>query len=228
MCFVWEEKKILTDVVDREIPLLISRPEMQKRGDKLDFKGDTLEVDGRIHELMTTKSGLYRVPLFEQEEVNLMEGKTHSEKVRVITKLHRQFGHYQAKGLKDLLKNSGEVDSEMNSIIDQVVEGCETCLRYKKSPARPVVSRPLSVKWNDGIAMDLKKVENGYFLHVIDWFTRFCRGKFIKNKTPEAVVNAFIETWISQGFGAPDKVLIDNGGEFDNPRLPGSHGSILH
>ena len=88
---------------------------------------------------MTTKSGLYTVPLFEQEEVNLMEGKTHSEKVRVVTKLHCQFGHYQAKGLKDLLKNPGAVDSEINSIIDQVVEGCETCTRYKKTPACPVV-----------------------------------------------------------------------------------------
>ena len=84
--------------------------------------------------------------------------------------------------MKDLLRNS--VDSEMCKVVVKVVEECETCARYKKIPARPVVSPPLSSKWNDVIAMDLKKVENGYFLHIIDLFTRFCRARFIKNKTP--------------------------------------------
>ena len=30
------------------------------------------------------------------------------------------------------------------------------------------------------------------------------------------MVEAFITTWIASGFGAPRKVLVDNGGEFDN------------
>ena len=31
------------------------------------------------------------------------------------------------------------------------------------------------------------------------------------------MLDAFIETWISLGFGAPNKVLVHNGGEFANP-----------
>jgi len=38
----------------------------------------------------------------------------------------------------------------------------------------------------------------------------------LKRKLPEAVVNAFILTWIDAGFGAPNKVLVYNGGDLDN------------
>ena len=67
--------------------------------------------------------------------------------------------------------------------------------------------------------MDLKVVKNGslYFIHFIDLFTRFSRAQVIHRKTPETVVNAFITSWIANGLGAPGKVLVDNGGEFDNP-----------
>ena len=66
--------------------------------------------------------------------------------------------------------------------------------------------------------MDLKLVKNGslYFTHFIDLFTRFSRAQVIHRKTPETVVNAFITTWITNGLGAPVKVLVDNGGEFDS------------
>ena len=43
------------------------------------------------------------------------------------------------------------------------------------------------------------------------------RGCVLKRKVPEVVVESFITTWIAAGFGAPRKVLVDNGGEFDNP-----------
>ena len=47
-------------------------------------------------------------------------------------------------------------------------------------------------------------------------FTRFCKAGVINRKNPEKDVNAYITIWIAQGFGAPRKVLVDNGGEFDN------------
>ena len=67
--------------------------------------------------------------------------------------------------------------------------------------------------------MDLKVVKNRslYFIHFIDLFTRFSRAQVIHKKTPETVANAFITSWIVNGLGPPGKVLVDNGGEFDNP-----------
>ena len=67
--------------------------------------------------------------------------------------------------------------------------------------------------------MDLKVVKNGSlcFIHFINLFTRFSRAQVIHRKTTETVVNAFITSWTANGLGAPRKVLVDNGGEFDNP-----------
>ena len=45
----------------------------------------------------------------------------------------------------------------------------------------------------------------------------FPEHRLYTKKNPETVVNAFITSWIANGLGAPGKVLVDNGGEFDNP-----------
>ena len=47
-------------------------------------------------------------------------------------------------------------------------------------------------------------------------FTRFSKARCLSRKLPSTVVKAFILTWIDSGFGAPNKVIVDNGGEFDN------------
>ena len=54
---------ITSDVVERDIPLLLSRPEMKKHGFILNMKDDTLEVEDRKVELDTTSSGYYYLPL---------------------------------------------------------------------------------------------------------------------------------------------------------------------
>ena len=107
----------------------------------------------------------------------------------------------------------------MKKINKDIADSCETCLRYKKTKPRPIVSAPLANKFNDVIAMDLKVLSrnHSYIIYFIDLFTRFMRGCVLKRKLPAPVVESFITTWIHAGFGAPRKVLVDNGGEFDNP-----------
>ena len=45
----------------------------------------------------------------------------------------------------------------------------------------------------------------------------FPEHKLCIEKNPETVVNSLITSWIANGLGAPRKVLVDSGGEFDNP-----------
>ena len=62
--------------------------------------------------------------------------------------------------------------------------------------------------------MDLKELGPSlWFLHIIDEFTRFSNAAIIRSKT--AVIKKFLQCWISL-FGAPQKVISDNGGEFDS------------
>ena len=212
---------IISDVVERDIPLLLSKPEMKKHGFILNMKDDTLEVEDRKVELDTTSSGHYYLPLkqceVEVEEVCMsMEDKSCEEKFKIVTKLHRQFAHPSAKNLKALLKNAEHLDDEISQIVDNISVECETCKRYKKTPPTLVVSLPLATRFNEVIAMDLKKFGDVYFLQLIDLFTRFCKSEVIMRKTPSVIIDSVITEWIGAGMGAPDKFLIDNGGEFDN------------
>ena len=45
--------------------------------------------------------------------------------------------------------------------------------------------------------------------------TRYSNAVIIKDKHKETVVDAFIKNWINI-FGVPDRILTDNGGEFNN------------
>jgi hypothetical protein len=61
--------------------------------------------------------------------------------------------------------NSNEADNVMYSAdikdeqlfitLQEVVNGCETCVKFKKSPARPVVGLPQASDFNETVAVDL-------------------------------------------------------------------------
>ena len=54
---------ISTDVIEKEIPLLLSRESMRKAKMKLDFSNDTIELADETIKLDSTDSGHYVVPL---------------------------------------------------------------------------------------------------------------------------------------------------------------------
>ena len=210
------------DVIDSDIPLLLSKPDMQRLGFRLNMENDTLEVDGRVIELDTASSGHYYLPVnnceIEVHNVHLaIEEKSFDQKKKIIHKLHRQFAHPSAKNLKALMKNADAFDSDCEEIINSISEKCEVCKRFKRTPCRPAVCLPLATKFNQVVAMDLKQFRPGiYFLHFIDLFTRYSLAKVIRRKLPEVVVNEVAMVWLASGFGPPEKFLIDNGGEFAN------------
>ena len=54
---------IITDVVECNIPLLLSRRTMKRVEMKLNFRNDVVNVNGRDIKLKVTKSGHYALPL---------------------------------------------------------------------------------------------------------------------------------------------------------------------
>ena len=66
------------------------------------------------------------------------------EQRKTLTKLHRQFRHHPAKATEDILRNAGILNEEIKRIIKEVVEACQICKQYKKTPARPVVALPMA------------------------------------------------------------------------------------
>ena len=213
---------IETDVVESDIPMLMSRSAMKKAGMKLDLLNDKAEIFGKEVDLQSTSSGHYVISLKDSEaniEQSLFaEGIEFKEKEKIVTKLHKQFAHPSKKRLKSLLVDAGIYDKECEEILKKLSANCHICLEFSKTPARPVVSLPLATKFNQVVVMDLKeKTKNKvWYLHLIDAATRLTISSVIYNKLPATIIEKVMLMWIGAGFGAPGKFLADNGGEFAN------------
>src|SRR5215469_17403920 len=139
-------------------------------------------------------------------------------------RLHLQFGHASFNKLRKLIeeglnnKMGPEKLKKMLIVIEESCENCAICKKYKRTPARPVVGLPLGKDFNDVVAMDLGEIEGNRFLLIIDTATHYIQAGWIKNKTPEEVTKGFVRNWIKT-FGAPKKILSDNGLEFQNEEM---------
>ena len=100
------QARILTDVVDCEIPFLLSTPSLKAANSQLDFVNDTIHMYGRDIPLQHTSNGHYCIPLTSKQvdasypantakttnitfAVTNIENKSREEKRAIATKLHK-------------------------------------------------------------------------------------------------------------------------------------------
>ena len=212
---------IKTDVVDSEIPLLLSKTAMKNAKIKLDFEFDKASIFGTAVSLDSTSCGHYCVPIYEAVETSLFTGQIKCMNEmgieKILDKIHKQFAHPTRKKMKALLQDANVWDDEYNPVLDKIYQQCETCMKFSKTPPRPVVCLPLATSFNQSVAMDLKHWKNGiYILYLIDMFSRFTRAQWITRKDPEIIIDKIFTMWVGAGLGAPEKFIADNGGEFAN------------
>ena len=219
-CYIHGVKVMIsTEVVDCRIPLLMSRSAMKRGGMILNFGKDTMRMFGKESRLQVTSTGHYVFPIIKAPskksvEVVLFAGQTEGIPSKVW-KLHRQFAHPTANKLMKLVEEAGLLNNEWKQEIQKVSDKCDICRKFKKTPPRPVVGFPVGKVFNEAVGMDLKVWGNCYFIVMVDLATRYCVASVIANKKPETIIKEVITQWISR-FGAPQKVLTDNGREFNN------------
>ena len=223
------EVKLETEIVNSDVPLLLSKNTMKSAKAKQDYENDCIYLFGNKQNMICTESGHYAIPICRAKiskedqlnEINTVLFNSQNSIVQsndsIARKLHHQFAHPSAKRLIDYLKTAGSDDKELFNAIETVSERCNTCKRYKRANPRPIVMFPLASEFNETVALDLKTYENNttYFIHVIDHATRFSTASVIKSKRSEVIVNEFFKIWVGI-FGCPQKVLSDNGREFAN------------
>ena len=223
---------ISTDVIEKDIPLLLSRESMKKANMKLDFSKDIANMCGEDILLTSTKSGHYTVPLTKSTKVlRAFENNTLGNFTLTVTddtdvhktavKLHSQFAHPTSARLIKLLESAGEKwckNEALKNAIKEVTDSCDTCIRFKKTPPRPVVGLPLATQVNECVGMDLKFHLGNIILHLVDHVSRLSAGCRIPSKQPEVVIKGIFKSWI-QHRGSPQKFLTDNGGEFMNEQF---------
>ncbi len=219
-----EIHELSIDVIDSDIPLLLSKEHMKKLGIAINLINDTATANGKPIKLHTTSAGHYIINLLGQddnedsmvmEHVMLidLEKATIREQYKMLTKLHRQFGHGSKDKFVDLLKGAEKWYDHFDEMIDKIIDGCEGCIMKKKLPDRPSVAYPLANDFNQCVAMDLKIMKGTPILYMVDYFTRYTVGTVLKSKTPDEVVKAFMTHWVRY-FQKPKKILTDNGSEF--------------
>ena len=222
-----------TEVLEGDIPWLIGKKTMSNMGMMLNLKEDKvcIGVLGGIEvELIEDKQGHLRIPIRKRilEEELLLEGwkgKSQKEIKGAIMKLHLQFGHgsgdkiwkltEEAEWSEGLRKDEKE---EMRKLVVGLIDSCEVCKKYKRNPAKPVVSFPCSKIFNEIVALDIGEIEEKKFLVIVDLATRYCQAYWIRDKKPETIIKTFADGWFAI-FGAPSKMLSDNGREFQNEKV---------
>ena len=56
--------------------------------------------------------------------------------------------------------------------LDKIISQCVGCIKKKRNPAKPVVGLPMAKEFNEKVAIDLKKWNNKYILHMVDMYSR--------------------------------------------------------
>ncbi len=216
--------EIEVDVIDSDIPLLMSKEHMKKIGIVINLINDTATANGKPIKLHTTSAGHYIINLIGQddnedsmvmEHVMLIDLEQASirQQYQMLEKLHRQFGHGSKSKFVDLLKGAEKWREHFDEMIDKIIDGCEGCIFKKRLPNKPSVALPMANDFNKCIAMDLKIWKGIPILYMIDCFTRFTVGTILKAKTPEEVVRAFMTHWVRY-FQKPKEIITDQGNEF--------------
>ena len=218
--------KIETELVEVNIPLLLSKQSLKKAGTIIDMKNDKAVMFNEEIGLHTSTSGHYCIEICPKDEPVCTQGEIHEvlilednlsstqQKKTQIEVLHKQFGHASINNLKKLINNAGLMSSDINVLIEGIVNTCETCIKHiNKNPVpRPVVTFSRVTDFNETVSLDLHELQpNVWYLHVIDEFTRYSNAGIVRSKN--VAVRCFLRHWISL-FGAPHRVFSDNGGEF--------------
>ncbi len=228
-----EKVLIKTEILKGDVPWLIGKETMSRMNMKIHIKekkvviGDMNNVEIKLKEDRRGHLRIGLIPQRKREEI-WNEGwstKNEGQIKTTIKKLHLQFGHASGERIWKLTEDAGWVNGlaeerkiELkNKVLKQLAE-CEICVRYKKNPPKPVVGLTWGTKFNEAISLDLGEFEGKRFMVMVDMVTKYCQAKWVKDKTPESIMNGLMDGWL-RIFGPPAKILTDNGGEFQNEKV---------
>ena len=218
---------IVTDVVDSNIPLLLSLNSLKAAKVVIDTVTDSAIILGRKVSLDRTSSGHYCVSIVEDSDgvsealsvlaVDIAK-YTKNDSKKALLKLHKSMGHPTRDKLVEFLKDANSWLEEYDQDLGEIYERCDVCKQFARTPPKPVVSLPMASRFNQKVAMDLKSWDSRYILHMIDMWSRYTISVFVNRKTPNTIIDAVLLHWIGY-FGVMGTVLTDNGGEFRNDEM---------
>ena len=203
--------KLQVNVVENNIPLLISRPTMTQLGMILDTANHMVSIEGKQFNLEFTESGHYTIPVCEwtNQDYNIFHLETlaesKAEKARKAQKLHCQFAHVSKERLLQLLRDGDCYNKEFLQEVENCCDSCQFCQKYRKQKPNPIVCFPKAAKFNQVVSMDLRKCRKanfGFFILMMQ--PTDTAAAIIKDKKKNIIVDRIVKIWLAY-FGAPKK-----------------------
>ena len=222
---------LTTEVVDTEIPCLLSNQAIEDVGMIINMKERTVIFEGETVPIIKTKTGHAAIKfdnfdMREKDEFYAMvtlnpEESQVSYSYDQLKKIHDNLGHPSRPVMEKMLDSAKSFNKDEKESLNKLYAKCSTCFIHKKSKPRPKVSPPMANDFNDVISMDLKFFHkyNTIVLYIIDLFSRYIAAHVIPDKKPESVIRPLLQSWIMTRFGAPRAIITDNGGEFVNQKM---------
>ena len=214
-----------TEVVSSSIPCLVSKAAMKKAGGIINLEEDSIRLFGKFVHMNTNASGHYTLPVEqyeviegEENKVFIVEHERPEYNEMQIHKMHKALGHPSRAAFEATIKAANVKVDNLNLILSKLYESCLICLKFSKAHVRPKVGLPIATDFNQTICLDLKiwPSRDAIILYIIDAFSRFQQAHVIPDKKAETILEKLTEGWILGLYGAPENILVDNGGEFYN------------
>ena len=131
---------LTTEVIENDIPLLLSKDTMKKANTYIDFANDKIILNKKVPVKFTT-SGHYCIPMGKIVDDNhdkVLKSElilfcddvnelSNVEKEIIAIKLHRQFSHPSSDKLIPLLKDANINDKQLFDMVKNINGNCKIC-----------------------------------------------------------------------------------------------------
>ena len=126
--------EIWVDLIDSDIPLLLSRKAMEKAKMKIDFSDRTVTAFGKTVPMQSTKSGHPILPIQPPSKDNLQQiftvikfdSASRTEQKQGMRRIHRQFGHIPKAAFLSFLKSTRvNWHPEMEKDLEEIMENSQ-------------------------------------------------------------------------------------------------------
>ena len=142
----------------------------------------------------------------------------------IYQKLHVDMGHLGKDKVLHLAKQRVYWPAMEEDIAKFINESCVCLMQRKPSASKKaelqsiITSLPMEL-----IAVDFVKLETGcggykYIMVIVDHFTRFAQAYPTKNKSGKTAAQRIYQDFLLR-FGIPDRLMSDQGGEFQNKTI---------
>ena len=228
---------ITADIIMNKIPMLVSRMSLIKMAAVLDFRYQSLQINGTTAlKTEVSQGGHMAIQLLPAKNPVIMQSVSRevypvshypiidvaiSEESSApaltdeeILRTHQQLGHATPITLERIFKLAKRRYSSQ-AILDSITRcGCK---RLTDKIQRPLTNKHVAKYAGEVVFGDIfypvNRNRNYPALILTDALTRFCSGALLESFCQESIIGCFTTHWI-QWMGPPKKFIVDSGSQF--------------